>query len=117
MRRLLGSEVIGDRTEYWWYHTGPEGQPQVTVQTVQDVEPIFDAVKQRRDSPKDKDLRFKASIPATVLEEACRIAAQVWNVRPHVVFREVMEGKTDRAQLVMRTLTEGRDFRKFQAKG
>lgn len=114
--KLLGSEWAGGRVEKYWLHSGPDGRDRITVETVQDVQPIMDAVHVQRSMPQGKDLRWKATIPNTVFEETCRITAQVWGVEPSVVFKEIMDARTDRAQQVMRTLTEGRDYRKFQAK-
>lgn len=116
MKRLLGVERIGGRVEKTWLHTGDDGTDRITVETVQDVDPIIRAVKLRNDMDRGKsDLRFKAEIPFTLLEEMCRLASIEWGCKARDAFQEVMQGKTDRAQRVLRTLTDGRDFRKLQA--
>lgn len=113
MKRLLAVEDIGGRSEKWWLHTGDHGQDCITVETVQDVEPIIDAVSRRRlDS--GGDFRFVASIPATVFEEVCKIEARRWGVRLHAATREIMQNRTDRAKAVWLMLTRGRDYRKLQ---
>lgn len=115
--KLLGREAIGDRIENWWLHTGDDGKDRITVETVQDVEPIFDDVARKRHLPKGKDIRFLATIPATVVEEVCRIKASLWGVRVSDAYREVIENKTDRAKQIWAELLRGRDYRKFQAQG
>lgn len=117
MARLLGKEKNGHRTDYWWLHAGDDGADRITIETVEDVEPVFDAVKRRKDLPQSKDFHFKASIPQTVIDEVCRINAARWGINPYQVFSELMQNKTDRAQGIWRLLTEGRDFRKFQKAG
>lgn len=115
--KLLDSQRVGQRTEKWWLHTGDYGEDQITVEIVEDVEPIFERVKRQRDAGNKGDFRFVASIPPTVIDEACRINAKTWGIRPGQVFQELMTNKTDRAKSVWRTLTHGRDYRKFQHAG
>lgn len=115
MKRLLATEVNGQRVDRWWLHTGDHGQEQITVQTVEDVEPIFDRVKRHREKGRGGDFRHVASIPPTVVDEACRVNAKLWGIRPSEVFQELMANDTDRAKGVWQTLTRGRDYRKFQS--
>lgn len=117
MKRLLSVENIGGRAEYSWLHYGDDGRQKFTVETVQDVDPVFDDVARRRDQPKGKDFRYVGSIPHTVIEEVCKIKAALWGVRKADAFREVMGNKTDRAKMVWADLLQGRDYRRFQAKG
>ena len=86
------------------------------MQTVQESDPIIAKVARRRELPVDRksSFRFKAEIPATLVEEAARLKAGEWGVRFSEAFREIASGKTDRAKSVWRILTQGRDFRKFQ---
>lgn len=114
--KLLGQENVGGRIHKWWLHTDAYGNDAITVETVQDCEPVIQYVKQLNESYNPKSaFRHKATIPVTVLEEMCRVKAKEWGVRPVEAFKEIYAGKTNRAQKVMRTLTEGRDYRKLQA--
>lgn len=118
MAKLVAVEQIGGgRFERWWTHEGDDGRKKLTVETVQDAEPAIDNAKALAENTDRKSLlRFKANVTATQLEEACRIAAKLWGQPFPETFREVMQAKTDRAKSVWRNLTEGRDFRKLQAK-
>ena len=113
--KLLGSEKVGGRTEYYWLHVGDDGKDRITVQTVQDAEPIIESVQAMSESP-GKDFRFKARIPTTIVEELCRVYATKWAMKPGDIFREMMAGRTDRSKRLWKMLTESRDFRKLQAK-
>lgn len=116
MATLLSAEWVGGRLEKTWSHEGDDGRPKITVETVQDVAPAMENAKVLGQSIKhDRFLRFKANVAGTHLEDACRIAAVVWGVKFSECFREVMQGRTDRAKGVWRTLTEGRDYAKLQA--
>lgn len=115
MARLLGTEVNGHRIDKWWLHSGDDGKDCITVETIEDVEPVFKAVQMHREAPKSKDFRHVASIPQTVIDEICRLKAQLWGVRPADVFAELMAAKTDRSQSIWRVLTKGRDYAKFQS--
>jgi hypothetical protein len=117
MKRLLGVENIGGRTSKDWLHVGDDGREKITTEITQDVEPVIRATKQMSDAQLGNRgfVRFKANIPQTLLEDMCRAAAIASNQTVKDVFEEVMLGKTDRAQRIMRTLTQGRDFRKLQA--
>lgn len=118
MKRLLHTENVGGRLERWWLHSG-EGPKHnaITVETIQDVEPVFDAVARKRNLPKGKDFRYVAHVSGVVIEEVCKIKAALWGVRHADAFREIMNNKTDRAQQVWAELLRGRDYRKFQAGG
>ena len=115
--KLLGVENIGGRIQKDWLHTGDDGKPRITTETVQDVEPVIRATKVQSDASLGKRgfLRFKANIPFTLIEDMCKASAPQWGVTVREAFAEVMQGKTDRAQRLIRTITEGRDFRKLQA--
>lgn len=114
--RLLGKETHGGVTDYYWLHTGDDGDDRITVETVEDAEPVFAAVRRQAQGQKSRDFHYKASIPGTVIGEICRLSAPQWGVSTNEVFRELMTNKTDRAQKVWRMLTEGRDYNKLQAK-
>lgn len=117
MAKLLGTERNGAAVDKWWLHTDDFGNDVITVETVEDVEPVFEKVRAIRDRPKGKDFRHVASIPVTVIDEMCRIHAAIWGISRREVFAELMLGKTDRAQSMLRVLTHGRDYRKFQSAG
>jgi len=117
MKQPLGTENIGGRISKDWLHLDDSGREVITTETTQDVEPIIRATKQMSDAQigKRNFMRFQANIPQTLLEDMCRVAAIESGQTTKDVLAEVMIGKTDRAQRIMRTLTQGRDFRKLQA--
>lgn len=117
MKQLLGVENIGGRITKDWLHVGDDGRDRITTETIQDVEPIIRETKRMSDAQLGRRgfVRFKANIPSTLLEDMCKVAAMASGEKTKDVIAEVMLGKTDRAQRIMRTLTEGRDFRKLQA--
>lgn len=117
MKRLLGVENIGGRIQKDWLHIGDDGREKITTETIQAVDPVIRATKVMSDAQHGRRgwIRFKANILATVLEDMCKASAAAWGCTVREAFAEVMVGKTDRAQRVIRTLTEGRDFRQLQA--
>lgn len=117
MARLLGQEYQGRGVfQKYWLHTGDNGDDHITVENVQDVEPIFESVKRQAQGPQGKDARLVAKIPETVITEVCKVHAKMWGVKPREVFAELMRAKTDRSQKIWRMLTQGRDYSKLQAK-
>lgn len=87
------------------------------MQTVQPSDPIIAAVERHADQVNRKsDFRFKAKIPVTLIEEAARVKAAEWGLRVREAYAEIIESKTDRAKGVWSLLSEGSDYRKFQAK-
>lgn len=117
MKRLLGVENIGGRTQKDWLHVGDDGRERITTETTQDVEPIIRATKAMSDAQLGQrgDFRFVANIPQNLLEDMCQASAIQWGCTLKDALSEVMIGKTERAQRIIRTLTQGRDFRKLQA--
>jgi hypothetical protein len=117
VKRLLGVENIGGRISKDWLHVGDDGRDRITTEVTQDVAPVIRATKQMSDAQLGSRgfIRFKANIPETLLEDMCRVAAMASNEKTKDVLAEVLIGKTERAQRIIRTLTEGRDFRKLQA--
>lgn len=117
MKRLLGVENIGGRVSKDWLHVGDDGRDRITTEIVQDVEPIIRATKEMSDAQLGRrgDFRFVANIPFTLLEDMCRASAIAWGCSVKDAAAEVVSGKTERAQRIIRTLTQGRDFRKLQA--
>lgn len=114
--RLLGAENIGGRVERTWLHTDDSGNDVITVQAVQDVAPVFSHVK-RSSEGKGRDMRYRGSVPATVLEDMAKISAASWGVTKIEAFREIMGNKTDRARKVWSLLLDDRDYRRLQANG
>ena len=115
MARLLGVEQHGPYTEKWWLHTGDDGKDRITIETIQDVEPIFKSVKIRSQGETSKDLKLIASIPGNIINEVCRVNAAKWGIRPSEVMAELVKNRTDRSKATWKMLTQGRDFRKLQA--
>lgn len=112
MKRLLSKEFVGGREELWWLHTGPDGNDRITVESVQDVEPILDQNKREYASAPtrfgDGALHKVATIPATVIEEICRIK--------QIPFGEMIQGKSDRAQRIWSRLLNDPQFRSFRTR-
>jgi hypothetical protein len=106
--KLLDVVNIGGRTEKWYRE--PDGK--ITVYTVQDAEPILDANKRAyNEAPSTfgKGAFHKvASIPVTVIEEACRIH--------QMKLAELVAAKTDKAQRVWNELLNARDLRYFRTR-
>jgi hypothetical protein len=117
VKRLLGVENIDGRISKDWLHVGDDGREKITTETIQDVEPIIRATKRMSDAQQGQRgfMRFQANIPSVLLEDMCRASAIEWGCTTKEALAEVMLGKTDRAQRLIRTLTQGRDFRKLQA--
>lgn len=113
--RLLGEERNGDSIDRYWLHIGDDGNDRITVETIQDVEPAMKRAQMLKDH-NGKSFRFKATIPAVVIDNMCRINAKLWGIKPGEVFAELMANKTARAKGVWTLLTGGRDFSKFQAR-
>lgn len=117
MATLLSQEWNDGRLEKTWLHIGDDGRKKITVEVLQDVVPVMESAKTLAQNADRKSmLRFKAHVTSTQLEAACRIEAKLWGVKFHECFREVMQNKTDRAKRVWKTLTEGSDHAKLQAR-
>jgi hypothetical protein len=115
MARLVDVEHSCGVIHKTYAHIGDDGKKKITVASSQDTAPQMQRAKRLKQTEKGKDFRFKASLPSNLINDACYSAATVWGVTPQEVMVEIMAGKTDRSQKLVKTLTEGRDFRKFQA--
>lgn len=115
MKRLLGTERNGGRVDRYWQHWGDDGKKKITVETVEDGEIAIKRAK-RLSQHQGRDMRYVASIPATMIDEVSKIEAQRWGVSVKDAFAEIVAARTDRAKRVWRTLTQGRDFSRLQAK-
>lgn len=113
---VFARENIGGRVQLWHRHTGPHGEPQVTVETVQDVEPVIRHAKAQREITRNSDFRFRGAIPATVIEDVSKINARLWGCKIGEAFTEIMQAKTDRAKRVWKTLLGDSDYSKLQGK-
>ena len=115
--RLLGIEQLDGRLEKAWSHVGDDGRQKITIEIVQDVAPILRSIeRQAKEQSSKSDLHFKASIPVTMIDDASKINAKLWGITVKDAFSELIQQKTDRAKRALKLLTEGRDFRKLQAK-
>lgn len=104
--KLLGVENIGGRVEKTYLDNG-----KFVVETTQDAEPILDANKLAFNSARTDwkgDMHHVASIPATIIEETCRVK--------QIPYREFMKAQTDRAQRAWKELLNAREFRYFRTK-
>jgi len=109
MAKLLSTERNGHRIDQYWLHTGDDGKDRITITTVEDVEPLIEANKKLyNEKPVDHPVlgRKVASIPGTIMEELCRIHK--------ISFRELMIGKSDRAQRIMNQFLNDPAFRNFR---
>ena len=114
--RLLGTENLGGRVEKTWLHTGDDGRNKITTQIIEPVGPIFRSAEIRAKTQRSKDFRFKAELPLTVIDDTAKISGKLWGVSTREAFMELMQQKSGRAKSALKMLTEGRDYRKFQAK-
>jgi hypothetical protein len=114
--KLLGQSVENGRVHRDWLHYGDDGKTKLTIQIVQDVSPTLRAIEREAKAGRSKDFRLKAMVPFTMIEEAAKISAKAWGVSVKNAFSELMNQKTDRAKKALKLLTEGRDYRKLQAR-
>lgn len=115
--KLLGTQISGNRIHSYYKHYGDDGREKITVETKEDVTPIIKDVKKlAQTQSKKSDFRFKCSIPPTLVDDICKISSAQWGCTVKQAFEELIEQKTDRSIKAMKMLTEGRDYRKLQAK-
>jgi hypothetical protein len=115
MKKLLDVEQSGGMVHKTYLHTGDDNKDCISVVTSQDVEPVFNRAKELSQN-QGKEFRFKAAIAGNVINDACYRAAKLWGVSAKEALSEIMSSKTDRSKALLKILSEGRDFRKFQAK-
>jgi hypothetical protein len=107
--KLLGTEVNANRIEQYWLHPGDDGKDRITLTTTEDVEPVIEQNKALYNNPDpaiDGIGRRMARIPGVVIMELCRIHK--------ISFRELMRGKTERSQHIMRSFLNDPSFRSFR---
>ena len=115
MAKLLDVSLSGDIVEKTWVHNGDDNKPRITTQTIQDAEPVFKRAKHLSQN-QGKDFRFAATIPGNIINDICYQCSTSWGISPRKVMKEIVQGKTDRAQKILKLLKHSRDYRKFQAK-
>ncbi|HAM59616.1 MAG TPA: hypothetical protein DC063_00515 [Arenimonas sp.] len=114
MSKLIDVIQLGlGRAERWWMHHGADNRKKITVETVQDVEPILKANRREFNAAPARfgggeHFHKVASIPATVIEEMCRVEK--------IPFAEMMARKSERSKRVWRKLLYDRDFRAFRTR-
>ena len=112
MAKLLHTDNHGDRVEHWWLHTGDDGNDRITIQTVEDVQPLLDRNKEEFNSAPQKfgkgTFHKVASIPATVLEEVCRIR--------EISYMELMQNKSDLAKSIWNHMLNDSTLRAFRTR-
>lgn len=114
--KLLDQEIIlPGVVQKTWRHTDGAGNDNITVENVQDVEPIFNQVKLGAQA-NSKDMPLLAQIPVVVIEETSRVCATNWGMRVKDAYAEIVNNKTGRAKQVWAILVTGRDYRKLQTK-
>lgn len=111
-QRNAGGGVL-ERT---WLHSDGMGNDQFTVERVQEVDPIFDQVKQTAQNQTSKDLVYLGEVPETLLNEIVMQCAKRWGMSVKETFSEIMQSKTDRAKMIWKMLLQDRDYSKLQAK-
>lgn len=117
MKRLLGGTHYPGRTEYHYLHYGSDGREKITVETVQEVDPVFDHVKDMSDTRNRKSsFRYRATVPFTLIEDLCKTHSVLWGIKPIDAFREIMNGSTDRGKAVQKILLNDIDYSKLQAR-
>ena len=115
--RKMGVEKLGNLINSDYLHTGDRGQKVITTVTTEDPTPVFHKAKLLAQSVKSGgDFKYKASISENMINEACNQASKTWGISRREAFSELVGAKSDRAKAVWKLLTEGRDFRKLQAK-
>jgi hypothetical protein len=115
--KLVGIESDGFRTFKTYRHLGDDGKDKITTTWSEDVSKVFDSVKRITEGERSRsDMKLKAQLPATLIDEVSKINAGLWGVSTREAFSELIQCKTDRAKKAMKTLTEGSDYSKLQAK-
>lgn len=111
MAKLLAEQWSGHRLERYWLHTGPDHTDRITIETIEDVEPVIEANKRAYNgSVKDQEVpglgRRVARVPGVVLEELCRIHK--------IKFRDLMVGNNPRGQKILNDFLNDPAFRSFR---
>jgi hypothetical protein len=109
MAKLIGTEFNWPRLDRYWLHVGEDGQEKITVETIENAEFTIERNKREYNDPtkrRDMPMRKVASLPGTIIMELCRVNK--------IGFRELMLGKTARAQHVMNSFLNDPAFRHFR---
>ena len=117
MKKLLGGRVNGSVVERDWMHYGDDGRKKITVESTEDVTPVFESVKRQAQAGHNKNMgRLVCEVPETVVTEIATKCAKTWGCKTHEALGEIVNGKTSRAKEVLTLLKFSRDYRKFQTK-
>jgi hypothetical protein len=111
MAKLIGTEVHGGRIDRYFLHTGDDGKDRITVQSTEDAEPLLEACQREYNAApgrfeKKPGMRRIARFNETTLTEICRIHK--------ISFRELMIGKSCRAQDIWNKVLNDPALRKFR---
>lgn len=111
--KLLGSEHIhGGIVEKHWLHTDGAGNDQITVERIQDVEPILKSNQEEFNNASQhygkSEMGKVAEIPVVVIEEMLRLH--------QISFQEFMGQKSEKSVRIWNDLLNGRDFRYFRTR-
>lgn len=109
MAKLISQERNGHKVERWWLHVGDDGREKITLETIEDVEPILENNKRLyNEKPVDHPVlgRRVASIPQTIMEELCRIHK--------ISFAELMDKNNDRGQHIIQSVVNNPDLGKLR---
>jgi hypothetical protein len=111
MKKLMDAENLNGVIERHWIHE-VGGEKFLTIERVQDVAPILKKNREEMNSASKSygksEMQKVASIPAVILENACKLHA--------IKFAELMACKTDKARKIWNELLNGRDFTAFRTK-
>lgn len=116
MKRLLDIENKGPLLEKTWLHTGSDGRDKLTIETFQDVEPVFKKARELAQRPKEKEFQYLGSIPVNLINEICKELSATWGIQVREAYGELMSSKSERSKRVWKMLLQSRDYRKLQAK-
>ena len=111
MKTLMGVESSNGVIERHWMHEDG-GKKLLTVERIQDVEPILKKNREEFNSASKSygrsEMQKVASIPSVILENACKLHS--------IKFSELMACKTEKAKSIWNELLNGRDFTAFRTK-
>tara|TARA_R110000744_G_scaffold97508_3_gene188416 strand:- start:3662 stop:4021 length:360 start_codon:yes stop_codon:yes gene_type:complete len=117
MSKLIDVEKVGNRIFKTYKHVGEKGNNLVTTEITEDISPIYTNLKDVAQNRNNKsELRLKASIPFTVLDEECKKASLTWGISVKDAFSEITSCRSGRAKTIIKKLTEDIDYRRFQTK-
>lgn len=118
--KVVERETLPDGRTRTWGVRFEGGKPQLVVKTTQPVNQILDSNQREFNSAPERfgksGFHKMAEIPVTVVEEECRLLSIASGEKYHLLWRELMANKTDRAKAIWRKLVNDRDFSKFRTR-